>query len=478
MQNQSDSLPRLRSHSKADKKGELSGQQGQSPNMSTPQKEVEEEVPTTNDQWWKVFQNIQTEVRSLKLSENEVKTMKNAESAISSVKTLQMTESARITALEALVKDQDVKIRILTNIVIRQEETVENIEQRMNEVRRMKLRQNIRISGITEDPEETQKVTKQKVESFLKETMEITEPPVVKMARRVGYQTKQKDREVVAKLANVADKGIIFTNSKNLKDKRNPKKKLYFVNDDLDQEQAEERRKFKVLKDENKAEPEGKRKSVKFIKNRIVIDNEIILPQVMAPTATEVLRLTDEERMEIKTTKMITTDEHSEDLSDYASFVQRVKSVDDVRKGYYKLRIRFGDATHISCGYRLEEPLGPDRQEGIDDKEYGAGRTILKILKQKAAVNMAVFVVRWYGGKRLGNRRFQILEMLTEAALGTYQFKRDRATRMQRSLSQSSLQSFNSQASVDTDVSFDTAENVEERIQVQEGEAAQADGHP
>ena len=168
------------------------------------------------------------------------------------------------------------------------------------------------------------------------------------------------------------------------------------------------------------------------------------------------------------------TDEHSENMSDYASFVQKVKTTEDVKKGYYKLRIRFGDATHISCTYRLADPCGPYRQEGIDDNEIGAGRTILNTLKQKALSDICVYIVRWYGGVQLGPRCFQILTMLTEAVIGTYQFKlceRDRATRALRSLSQSSIESVTSQQ---TDISFDTAESG--NLQTLQGEHSEETG--
>ena len=209
----------------------------------------------------------------------------------------------------------------------------------------------------------------------------------------------------------------------NLKGKKNIRRKLYYVNENLDPIQAEERKKFRDLKQENQKLNQDQKMVVKFVKNRIMVDNEIINPQVLPPTTADVLRLSDEERLAIKATKVIATDEHSEEMSDYASFVQKVKTTDEVRRGYYKMRIRFGDATHISCAYRLSGSYGPYKQEGINDNKIGAGRTILTSLKKRAVTDVCVFIVRWYGGKHLGNRRFQILEMLTESALGTFQFK-------------------------------------------------------
>ena len=442
---------KLRSSSKTDTKEPVHQGQGIE-DMEKMTGATSQNGEVTNEQIWEAITAIQYQLSDLPKSTTQGKVI-----SLESVEALQQTEANRINSLEQLVREQDVKLRILTNIVIRQEETLTGISQTITNLRRNKLRQNVRISGVVEDKDETKTVTKEKVQKFMKEKLEITEPPEIKQAFRVGPKSQVgNDREIVAKLVNQRDKGLIFTNAKNLKDKKNPKRKLYFVNDDLDPTQAEEKKIFRELKKENKDLQDDKKMTIKFVRNRIVVDNEIITPEVAPPTASDVLRLTDVDRINIKQTKLIAADEHSEDMSDYATFVQKVKNIDDVRRGYYKMRIRFGDATHISCGYRLVEVYGPYRQQGIDDGEIGAGRTILSVLKQKAVTNLCIFVVRWYGGKHLGKRRFQILEMLSNSAIRTYQFKtRDRQARLQRSLSQTSLDSVLSQPS---DISFDTAE--------------------
>ena len=134
------------------------------------------------------------------------------------------------------------------------------------------------------------------------------------------------------------------------------------------------------------------------------------------------------------------SDEHTENDSDYYTYVQKVKTMDDVQRGYLMCRFRHGDATHISYAYRLNEANGPFHQEGIDDEEHGVGCTILDKLKSMAAVNIAVFVVRYYDRKQLGKRRFKILEQLTQRGLAIYHEKvKDRSSRLEWSSSQASL---------------------------------------
>ena len=97
----------------------------------------------------------------------------------------------------------------------------------------------------------------------------------------------------------------------------------------------------------------------------------------------------------------------------------------------------------MSCAYRLDNPIGPYCQEGVDDKDFGIGRVMLKLLKNKDQQQVAVFVVRYYGGVHLGRRRFEIAEHLTERALHQLQMKiLKKRQRTQRQNLQSSLQSF------------------------------------
>ena len=48
-------------------------------------------------------------------------------------------------------------------------------------------------------------------------------------------------------------------------------------------------------------------------------------------------------------------------------------------------------------------------QDLIDDGECGAGRAILKKMRENQAMNQAIYVVRDYGGVHLGPRRFEII---------------------------------------------------------------------
>ena len=111
--------------------------------------------------------------------------------------------------------------------------------------------------------------------------------------------------------------------------------------------------------------------------------------------------------------------------------------------GLYKMRIKYADAMHISCAYRLQSPQGPYQQEYFDDGQPGAGRAILQALKDRVSTCTAVYITHYYGGIKLGKRRFEKVSMLTTAAISKMQYKMRarRGERRERALSQESIQS-------------------------------------
>ena len=223
---------------------------------------------------------------------------------------------------------------------------------------------------------------------------------------------------------------------------KSTRKQPYFLQDDLEPAELEKRNRYRALVKENKELDDESQMTIKMVKGQITVNNEIIRTKIKSPTVPDILRLTDDELDDIKAVKLIPADEFMEKGSEYYSYVHKVRSVKDVNKGLMKARIKHGDATHVSCGYRLDNAIGPFNQEGHDDKEYGSGRAILDALQKAKLQNICVIIVRYFGGVRLGNRRFQILRQLTDGAIQAYQKKaRDIRARQFRANSQDSIQS-------------------------------------
>ena len=257
-------------------------------------------------------------------------------------------------------------------------------------------------------------------------------------------------RPILVKLKYPSDKSVIYANVSNLKGKLNVRRKLYFINDDQTEEQQEQRNYFRHLQQENKELDDEEKLQLKMAKGKILANNTVIKPKVRSPENVELLRMEKQQLEQIRAIKMIKGHEATEKGSDFVAYSSKVKSEAEVQNCLRKLKVKFADATHIACAFRLYKPKGPFRQGYVNDQEPGAGIRLLEVLKEKDVQCTAVFVIRYYGGVHLGKRRFEIYENVAQSAvqkLLRVQSKQLRQSRLDRANSQDSIDSIMSAVS-------------------------------
>ena len=76
-------------------------------------------------------------------------------------------------------------------------------------MRRRDIRNNLIISGIIEERDESSSDCKVKVVNFFKEQMQIDEEINIEYAKCIGQN--KKERPILVRLVNVTDKSIIFS---------------------------------------------------------------------------------------------------------------------------------------------------------------------------------------------------------------------------------------------------------------------------
>ena len=109
--------------------------------------------------------------------------------------------------------------------------------------------------GLDEEKSESKEKLYEVVNGFFANKMGIEGTIKFVDAYRMG---KGDIRPVMIKLKHVDDKMKIFSNVSNLKGKTNTRKKLYFIQDDMTEEDAETRKQFQALLCENKERDEDK----------------------------------------------------------------------------------------------------------------------------------------------------------------------------------------------------------------------------
>lgn len=74
-------------------------------------------------------------------------------------------------------------------------------------------------------------------------------------------------------------------------------------------------------------------------------------------------------------------------------------------------------ATHNITAWRIRGPNGTSFQDCDDDGETAAGGRLLHLMQLMDVWDAMVVVTRWYGGQKLGPRRFAVINMVARDAL-------------------------------------------------------------
>lgn len=78
---------------------------------------------------------------------------------------------------------------------------------------------------------------------------------------------------------------------------------------------------------------------------------------------------------------------------------------------------KHAQANHRILVYRFRNKEGKLIEGSIDDKEFGAGRNLLKHLEEWDYKNIICVVSRWYGGEHLETTRFdQVKEVVDQVS--------------------------------------------------------------
>lgn len=112
----------------------------------------------------------------------------------------------------------DIKEQIQRSKIEGLETKVNDIEDKLDYLENQSRRNNIRISGLKEERNETWSDTEEKVKSLLNEKLELpTDEITIERAHRTGKSYAGKPRQIVAKFLNYKDREMAIQASKKLK---------------------------------------------------------------------------------------------------------------------------------------------------------------------------------------------------------------------------------------------------------------------
>ena len=316
----------------------------------------------------KMLVELTTSVNSIK---EDVKGLKRSKSNVQTLEMQMRNDLSNISQYREQQAADSFKIKLLSVIVICHDQKIDHLTRLVSSMQRESKKGILIIEGILEGDEiETNEKQKKLVKDFFKEQMEITEEIEIKQAFRIG---KKNPRAMKVTLSDMSNKFLIFENISNLKGKANAQRKLFFINDNLLEDENEKKQYYRDLRKENEAREEEDKSVIKLKKGKLLSNNKVIQSKMRCPTVSDILTL-DESKLEaIHTTKTYAAGSQQEEGSDFYCHYMKIVQEEDAECGLAKMKIKYGDATHIAMAYRLVNAKGPFGQGYLDDGEWGAG---------------------------------------------------------------------------------------------------------
>lgn len=240
-------------------------------------------------------------------------------------------------------------------------------------------------------------------------------------AHRMGPKRQDKVRPLIVKVS-YAVKDLIMENLSKLKDKSNPTtKQKYFIGEQIPEGISEARKqvtnRVKVLKENNEKKPKGEKKSIYVINNNILVDDKPEVPDISTPQPSQLfLDVVAQQQVDLAQSKLVETEPETLRNSQFIGLAAHASSLQQVQDLYVAVMQRYPAADHAMMAYALKQDTVL-KTGFCDDREFGAGARLKKIVFEQKARDTVVFVLRKYGGVHLGFNRFNIIENVAKAAI-------------------------------------------------------------
>ena len=211
-------------------------------------------------------------------------------------------------------------------------------------------------------------------------------------------------------LSNLQEKRDVMKNKSLLKGVTNRYNKPIFINDYWPAE-TNERRKFeRDIYTANQTRPDHQKVQMDYKGANLYI-GDLTAQQakpVQTPNPMQILDLEVSELNRILRLIICRGEEIHLQNSRFVAYSALISSYEEIQEMYLKVKLLHPAANHVICAYQtdLDDIFNCDF---CDDGEHGAGRTLLTFMKDNNLTNRVIFVVRYYGGSKLGPARFECI---------------------------------------------------------------------
>ena len=312
-------------------------------------------------------------------------------------------------ALQVENKQLRQELDLVKGLLFKYDEEVITLRNQITTLTARSMSNNVVVTGITGDAEDPRKENcKEKSIAFLKKTMKLeVDNKHLQVAHRIGqFNPESTTARPMVMRCHPTLKAKILAKRTSLKDITNEEGAHYYVNKQIPDQWAEENRERReqIRTAKDKAQQVGQNVDIK-IQNRVVYVNHQPIRKFLEVPKPRDLFVDKQEQEKIDKIKTYHSDEYTKKGSSFTAHAVKCSSMTEVRRAYIKMKQLYPDATHIPTAYIIKNGEGYQ-----DDREHSASSKMLNVLKNNDIQNLAVFVVRYYGGIHLGPTRHQMIQ--------------------------------------------------------------------
>ena len=325
------------------------------------------------------------------------------QSDLETLKFLQKEDRGVMVAMHNQLLQNSRQIKTLSSLVIRMEDELRIKKEKEDALNAKQWKAFMKLKGLDEQKHPDPGAA---LETFFREKLLIEGEVTL---TKCYWQGKW----IMFALRDISDKKRIYKNVKHLKGLKAEQGTKFQIEDQLPEERKEHRQREKQIKYINKLQPDGQRADIGFKKGQLLVNQVPHERVIKVINARVLLSLEPEDYKRLETAHIGYIGSREEEDSRFKCYAAEVMNLDQVVDNYRHLKIKYGDATHVTMAYRLPGENVAELQDYFDDGDYGIGRTILNVLIDERKFYRAIYIVRYFGKKQLGPKRFEVAQSLS-----------------------------------------------------------------
>lgn len=317
------------------------------------------------------------------------------------------------TMMEENVQLRD-EVEILKGIVHKLSNQLEITNSKVAQLVANSMEDNLIFTGILEDL--PKRNPRNQLHQFFNEELGITDIRDRDLLKvyRIGQPEKGWNRPIIA-FCTTELRRYILSQAPLLKNRTNAQGANFYINQQLPEAISEQKREIRQIikdrkdKEQNLPQPS---KSAFVVRNDKVFINGQLQRKKITPPKVKDLFIEESEQEKVDAIKMRYYHTPPEKGSQFKVAILKTDNFNQVKYAYTRLFQNQPSADHIAVAAMIK-----GEEAYHDNGEFGAGYRMLRSIKKRGDQNVAVFLIRYYGGVNLGPRRFKIIADLVDASL-------------------------------------------------------------